>query len=161
MMKKYFLLLLATILLTGVHGQNRSVDLPKNIPLQDILKKAKKQKKHVLLDFGSPRCSPCLFIKNKIFTIDSIADFINERFVSVDYTEGPEKKRLSKTYEVYTEPVLLICDADGKVMHRMEGKCTADEMMARLRQGLDVNNNLVAQKSMYDKGDRSSEFLIK
>ena len=44
MMKKYFLLLLATILLTGVHGQNRSVDLPKNIPLQDILKKAKKQK---------------------------------------------------------------------------------------------------------------------
>ncbi len=64
----------------------------------------------------------CLFIKNKIFTIDSIADFINERFVSVDYTEGSEKKRLSKIYEVYTEPVLLICDANGKVMHRMEGK---------------------------------------
>ena len=41
MIKKYFLLLLATILLTGVHGQNRQVDLPKNIPLQDILKKAK------------------------------------------------------------------------------------------------------------------------
>ena len=71
MIKKYFLLLLATILLTGVHGQNRQVDLPKNIPLQDILKKAKKQKKHVLLDFGSPRCSPCLFIKNKIFTIST------------------------------------------------------------------------------------------
>ena len=160
MIKKYFLLLLATILLTGVHGQNRQVDLPKNIPLQDILKKAKKQKKHVLLDFGSPRCSPCLFIKNKIFTIDSVADFINERFVSVDYTEGPEKKRLSKIYEVYTEPVLLICDANGRVMHRMEGKCTAGEMMARLRQGLDVKNNLTAQKLMYDNGNRSSEFLI-
>ena len=99
MIKKYFLLLLAAILLTGVHGQNRQVDLSQNIPLQDILKKAKKQKKHVLLDFGSPKCSPCLFIKNKIFTIDSVADFINERFVSVDYTEGPEKKRLSKIYD--------------------------------------------------------------
>ena len=48
MIKKYFLLLLAAILLTGVHGQNRQVDLSQNIPLQDILKKAKKQKKHVL-----------------------------------------------------------------------------------------------------------------
>ena len=45
MIKKYFLLLLAAILLTGVHGQNRQVDLSQNIPLQDILKKAKKQKK--------------------------------------------------------------------------------------------------------------------
>ena len=44
MIKKYFLLLLAAILLTGVHGQNRQVDLSQNIPLQDILKKAKKQK---------------------------------------------------------------------------------------------------------------------
>ena len=41
MIKKYFLLLLAAILLTGVHGQNRQVDLPKNIPLQDILKSEK------------------------------------------------------------------------------------------------------------------------
>jgi len=33
-------------------------------------------------------------------------------------------------------------------------------MVARLRQGLDVKNNLTAQKLMYDNGNRSSEFLI-
>ena len=65
MIKKYFLLLLATILLTGVHGQNRQVDLPKNIPLQDILKKAKKQKKHVLLDFGSQDVPLVYLLKTK------------------------------------------------------------------------------------------------
>ena len=160
MTKRWLLLLLTTCLLTGAYGQNRSVNLPKNIPLPDVLKKAKKQKKFVLLDFGSPRCSPCLFIKNHIFTIDSIADFINERFVSVDYTEGPEKKRLSKIYGVYTEPVLLICNAQGKLMHRMEGKGTPGEMMSRLRQGLDVKNNLIAQDAKYANGNREAEFLI-
>ena len=51
MIKKYFLLLLAAILLTGVHGQNRQVDLSQNIPLQDILKKAKKTELDSLITF--------------------------------------------------------------------------------------------------------------
>lgn len=161
MKKRMVLLLLASLLLTGAYGQNRRVDLPKNIPLEEIQKKARKQKKLVLLDFGSPRCSPCLYIKNKIFTIDSIADFINGHFVSVDYTEGPEKKRLSEIYGVYSEPVLLICDAKGTLMHRMEGSCTPGEMMRRLRQGMDVKDNLVAQQAAYAGGNRDQDFLLK
>lgn len=159
MIKHYLLLLLTACLLAEVTGQNRSVKLHKNMHLREVLTMAKKQKKLVLLDFGSPRCSPCLFIKNEIFTIDSIADFINERFVSVDYTEGAEKKRLSKIYNVYTEPVILICNHKGELMHRMEGKCSAMEMMHRLRQGIDVKNNLIAQATIYANGNREPAFL--
>src|SRR3989339_856358 len=104
------------------YAQTRKVNLQKNVPLEDVLKAAKAQKKLVFLDFGSPKCSPCLYMKNNIFTIDSVADFVNERFISADYTEGPEKVRLSKIYGVYTEPVFLIVDSDGNLMHRTEGR---------------------------------------
>lgn len=145
---------------SGGKAQERKVEMIKDQPVGQVFEQAKREQKHVLLDFGSPRCSPCLYIKNKIFTIDSIADFINSRFVVADYTQGEEKERLSALYHVYTEPVLLILDAQGNLMHRMEGKCTPAEMMERLRQGLDTQGNLAALQEKYARGDRSPDFLI-
>ena len=156
-------IILWLILFLGFSGgkvQERKVEMIKDQPVGQVFEQAKREQKHVLLDFGSPRCSPCLYIKNKIFTIDSIADFINSRFVVADYTQGEEKERLSALYHVYTEPVLLILDTQGNLMHRMEGKCTPSEMMERLRQGLDTQNNLAAQEEKYIRGNRSSDFLI-
>lgn len=152
------------IVLIGVQAelsaQNRKINLAEHLPLAEVLAKAKAEKKHVLLDFGSPKCGPCLFLKKSVFTIDSVADFANERFVAVDYQLGDEKKRLSKMYGVVGEPVLLILDSDGKLMHKMVGKCNPDQLIARFKQGLDVNNNLIAQNARYAKGDKSSTFLL-
>lgn len=160
-MKAFFILWLIFFLgFSGGKAQEKKVKMIKDESVSQVFKQAKRERKHVLLDFGSPRCSPCLYIKNKIFTIDSIADFINSHFVVADYTQGEEKERLSAIYHVYTEPVLLILDTQGNLMHRMEGKCTPSEMMERLRQGLDTQNNLAAQEEKYIRGNRSSDFLI-
>lgn len=145
--------------LASGQAQNRSVDLAKNEPLEKILRQAKREKKHVFLDFGSPQCKPCLYMKNSIFTIDSVADFVNRRFVSCDYTEGDEKKRLSGIYGVYAEPVFLILDSDGNLMHRTQGSMSAGEMLRRFRTGLDPENNLTAQGKKYDAGLRDPQFI--
>lgn len=143
-----------------VEAQNKKVEMLKDVSWDEVQKQARKtRKKYLLLDFGSPRCSPCLYIKNKVFTVDSVADFINSKFVAADYTQGAEKKRLSKIYNVYSEPVILITDLKGNLLHRMEGRCEAPEMMARLRQGLDPQNNLVALQKKYENGERSMQFL--
>ena len=142
--------LFVTILQIVMVGQNRKIELLKNEPFEKASAMAKKEKKLLFLDFGSPRCSPCLFMKNNIFTIDSVADFVNARFISVDYTEGEEKSRLSQIYSVNTEPVFLIVDADGNLMHRTEGKSTAAEMLERFRQGIDPTRNLTAMNKKYD-----------
>lgn len=160
-MKKTFILIIVLSFSLTSFAQNRSVNLLKNEPFEKVKKMAKKENKLLFLDFGSPRCSPCLYMKNNIFTIDSVADFVNERFISVDYTEGPEKKRLSEIYGVYTEPVFLLMDADGVLMHRTEGRSTAGEMLERFRQGLDRDNNLVALQGKYAKGERGVDFLLK
>lgn len=141
-------------------GQNRSVNLLKNVSFDKVKELAKKEKKFIFLDFGSPRCSPCLYMKNRIFTIDSVADFVNERFISVDYTEGDEKKMLSKMYGVYTEPVFLLLDENGNLMHRTEGRSTAGEMLERFRQGIDKENNLTALNEKYNAGKRDVQFLL-
>lgn len=147
------------LLLYGT-AQNRSIDLKENLPFEKVLKLAKKENKLIFLDFGSVTCLPCLYLKKKIFTIDSVADFVNPRFVSVDYNKGKEKERLSKLYGVDSEPVLLILDKKGNLMHRMVGKCESDELLARFKQGLDVRSNLVAQEVQYSTGDRNPEFLL-
>lgn len=65
---------------TTASAQNRSVNLLDNMPLQKVQALAKKENKLIFLDFGSPRCSPCLYMKHQIFTIDSVADFVNANF---------------------------------------------------------------------------------
>lgn len=141
-------------------AQNRAVNLLKNESFEKVQALAKKENKLIFLDFGSPRCSPCLYMKNKIFTIDSVADFVNKHFISADYTEGPEKKRLANIYEVYTEPVFIILDANGNLMHRTEGRSTAGEMLERFRQAMDRENNLVALHKKYAMGNREVDFLL-
>ena len=73
--------------------------------------------------------------------------------------QGDEKKRLSKIYGVYSETVILITDIKGNLMHRMEGKCEAPEMLARLRQGLNDDLNLKALQQKYQDGERDIRFL--
>ncbi|MCK9305107.1 MAG: DUF255 domain-containing protein [Bacteroidales bacterium] len=159
---KHISALTLLIIICGLgYSQNRSVNLLKNEPYDKVAKLAKKENKLLFLDFGSPRCSPCLYMKNNIFTIDSVADFVNEHFISVDYTEGDEKKRLSGIYGVYSEPVFLIVDPlDGKLLHRTQGKSTAGEMLERFRQGMDRENNLAAQNRDYENGRRDPAFIL-
>lgn len=158
-MKKLLITLLLPLIVTVAEAQNRKVNLLDNVPLEKIIKQAKREKKLIFLDFGSPACKPCLYMKKFVFTIDSVADFVNDRFVSCDYTTGDEKKRLSKIYNVFIEPVFLILDSDGTLMHRTSGQSTSDEMLARFTQGLDRSNNLAAQNRRYNDGDRSTDFL--
>lgn len=159
---KHISALTLILIISGVgYSQNRSVNLLKNESYEEVAKLAKKENKLLFLDFGSPRCSPCLYMKNNIFTIDSVADFVNKYFISADYTEGDEKKRLSQIYGVYTEPVFLIVDpSDGQLMHRTEGRSTAGEMLERFRQGMDRENNLSAQNRDYENGRRDPAFIL-
>lgn len=146
---------------TTLYAQNRQVDLKENLPFEEVLKMAKAENKYIFLDFGSLTCQPCMYIKKKVLTLDSVADFINERFVSVDYNVGKEKDRLRKLYHVVGEPVLLILDQNGNLMHRMAGKMEGDEIMARFKQGLDPQNNLVALDKKYNDGSRGKDFILK
>ena len=141
-------------------AQNRKVDLKENLPFDQVLAMAKKENKYIFLDFGSITCKPCLYIKQKVLTLDSVADFINERFVSVDYNVGAEKKRLSDIYKVVGEPVLLILNQNGELMHRMHGKMEGNEIMARFKQGLDPLRNSVQMDKRYAKGERTSAFIL-
>lgn len=159
-MKMKYIALLLSLITIGLSAQNRKVNLLLQEPFEKVAKEAKKEKKLLFLDFGSPRCSPCLYMKNNIFTIDSIADFMNEKFISVDYMEGEEKKRLSELYQVKGEPVFLIVDPNGTLMHRISGKMEGDDFMKSIRQGLDPKNNIKALNERYFKGDRDEEFLL-
>jgi len=159
-LEAYVLFAIVIASISAVHAQNRKVNLQENLPFEEVLKQAQAEDKYIFLDFGSLTCKPCLYIKQHVLTLDSVADFINPRFVSVDYNLGAEKDRLRKLYNVIGEPVLLILDKHGNLMHRMVGRMEGDELMARFRQGLDTDNNLVALMAKYDRGARDVGFIM-
>ncbi|MGV3529769.1 MAG: thioredoxin family protein [Flavisolibacter sp.] len=158
-MKKLILVSILSAACLVVFAQNRKVDLWDNVPLDKVLAAAKKENKLVFLDFGSPQCKPCLYMKKIVFTVDSVADFVNQHFVSSDYQLGAEKERLSKLYGVDAEPVFLILDTEGNLLHRTQGKSSPGEMLERFRQAMDMNNNMRAMNLKYEKGDRSPKFI--
>ncbi len=160
MMKKVILFLTVVFVGFNLNAQNRKVDLWDNVPLDKVLAAAKKENKLVFLDFGSPQCKPCLYMKKMVFTIDSVADFVNKHFVSSDYMEGPEKERLSKLYAVDGEPIFLILDTEGNLLHRTQGKSTSDEMIERFKQGMDMDNNMRAMSMKYETGVRDPNFIL-
>jgi len=159
-MKKIICFLAFCLLGHVALAQNRKVDLKENLPFGEVLAMAQKSNKYIFLDFGSLSCPPCMFIKKNVLTVDSVADYINARFVSVDYNDGEEKKRLQDVYNVIGEPVLLILDSKGKLMHRMAGLIRENEILPLFRQGLDIENNLVALDKKYENGKKDEDFLI-
>lgn len=149
-----------SLITLGAFAQNRKVNLKENLPFNEVLQMAKTENKLIFLDFGSITCKPCLYIKQKVLTLDSVADFINDRFVSVDYNTGEEKRRLQNVYQVVGEPVLLILDQKGNLMHRMYGKMEGNEIMSRFKRGLDPNRNSIGMTKRYQAGERTTDFIL-
>ena len=96
-------------------------------------KKAKEEQKLLLLDFTASWCMPCKKMEKEIFPNDALGEFVNDHFVSfkvnADYFWGMD---IAKDYKVKAYPTILIVDNNGKVVKRIVGFQTVDNLMAEL-----------------------------
>ena len=68
---------------SSIHAQNRSINFENDSLVSHALNKAREQGKLVMVDCYTTLCVPCKALSKLVFTVDSVADFINERMVSV------------------------------------------------------------------------------
>jgi len=100
--------------------------------LAAAVKQAKAESKHVLLDFtGLDWCPNCIALHDRVLTQPVFRDWAAQKLVLVRadfprHTSPPKaqadaNKRLVHQYAVNGFPTLLLLDANGKELHRIEG----------------------------------------
>ncbi len=91
-----------------------------------------------LIRFTTDWCGPCETMKAQVFAKARVADAIHERFdaYSVDLTNpSPQQDALGQRYRVLYLPTLLVTDAEGRELARLEQAVGAVEFLDWLDRG--------------------------
>jgi thioredoxin-related protein len=94
-----------------------------------IKEKAKAENKYIFIDAFATWCVPCAAMDKKVYTNDTVANFFNEKFLSVkvqmDKTDHDNEtvrswykdaESLSKQYKVSAYPSLIFLSPSGKIV---------------------------------------------
>ncbi len=100
--------------------------------LKEALALAQKQNKPVFVDFYAVWCVPCKRMAKQVFTIDSVGDYFNERFVSVQ-VDAEKADDVAKQYNVQAFPTLGFLKPDGKAISITVGAMDAAALMEAAR----------------------------
>ncbi len=97
----------------------------------NILKKAKAEKKVIFLDAYASWCGPCKMLQKNVFTRKEVGDYFNKSFINVkmDMEKG-EGPMLSQRYPLEAYPTLLFIDGNGRVLKKVIGYQAPDQLLA-------------------------------
>lgn len=99
-------------------------------PLEAVLAEAKEKNKLVFVDCYAVWCGPCKYMDENVFNQASVVDMFNENFVNLKVdVESFDGVNVSINYKVNSFPTYLFLDAEGEVVHRLEGLFTTEGLI--------------------------------
>lgn len=136
-------ILLFFCLLINGHATAQRFKFETGLTWLQILKKAKEENKYIFVDCYTTWCSPCRTMDREVYTNDSVADFFNEKFISVkmqmDKTEKdnqfvknsyPDAEFIEKKYRIRVYPSYLFFSSDGALVHKDNGLKQPNDFIA-------------------------------
>lgn len=159
MKKSFSLLILSFLILTSVSiAQNRTIEFTHGT-FSEILAKAKKENKMVYVDCYTVWCGPCKWMAKNVFTNDTVADFYNKNFVSVEIDmEKGEGLEIAKKYEIRAYPTMLYLNSEGTQLHRTCGSTPAKNFIANGENALAPNKQLATYAANFKDGKVTATF---
>jgi thioredoxin-related protein len=99
------------------------------VPLEDAKSRAAQSHKMILYEFSAAWCGPCQMMEREVFADARLATRINTEFVPVHVVdrqqeEGsnpPDVDGVQRLYGVRAFPTLVVADANGSLIGRVEG----------------------------------------
>lgn len=157
-MKKSFLFLslIASISLFSQGGINFETT-----SFQEILNKAKQEKKLVFLDAYASWCGPCKMMERNVFTNQAVAEYYNSSFINarIDMEKG-EGRSIAQKYGIRSYPTLIFLNGEGEVVSKELGYLDSDQFLSFAKDSNKPNNINSNLKEQFAKGERDPKFLI-
>lgn len=153
-MNKLLLMLLMPVLCSaqGINFQD--------INFEQLLSKAKQENKILFIDAYAEWCGPCKKMALNVFPETSVGEFYNANFINakidMEYDEGII---IAENYDVVAYPNLLFIDGNGKLLHRIVGFQSPEELIETGKMALNPNTQLYTQIDKFTDGIIDSESL--
>lgn len=100
---------------------------------EDVLSKAKTEKKIVFVDFFATWCGPCAMFSTKTFTDQEVGAYFNKHFICLKVDVDKEKE-LARRYDIDAMPTLVFFDANGKEVERLMGFMPAERLLKKAKE---------------------------
>ncbi|MEZ4752668.1 MAG: DUF255 domain-containing protein [Bdellovibrionota bacterium] len=97
----------------------------------NAFKRAKSEKKLVLLDLGAVWCHWCHVMEKTTYKDPRVIDLLKKHYVAIQVDQDAEPD-LSVRYEDYGWPATILFDAEGKELAKFSGYISPDEMASML-----------------------------
>jgi thiol:disulfide interchange protein len=90
--------------------------------LKSVFAKADSLKRPVFVDVFTTWCRPCHYLNDSVFSNDSLGQFVNQYFVSVQLdAEAGEGIAFARSHGVTAYPTLMVLGPDGKLWGEHKG----------------------------------------
>jgi thioredoxin-related protein len=146
----------------------KGVDFVHDLSWQQILQKAKAENRYVFVDCFATWCGPCKRMDKNVYPVDSVGEFMNQRFISVKIQMDTAKQdddevkkwyasahQIIEDYHVANYPTYLFFSPEGKAVHKRIGEINAGDFLAMAREATDSNQQYYTLLHNYRNGERN------
>ena len=133
---------------------------------QEVLQKAQKENKYVFVDCYASWCGPCKYMDKKVYPIDSIGAFMNERFISVRMQMDTTSKdndeirqwygtvhAIEEKYHVGAYPSYLFFSPEGQAVHKDIGGKDIKDFLSMAKAAMDPQQQYYTLLTDYRSGN--------
>ena len=151
----------------NVAGEGPGITWVDNLNWQQVLKKAKKEKKYIFVDCFTTWCGPCKKMDKDVYTNDSVGDLLNAKFIAVkvqmDSTKGDNDftrswyktaREMEITYRVASYPTFLFFSPEGEVVYKDLGYKVPSTFIETIQNALTPSKQYYALLRACKKGKR-------
>ena len=138
-MKKLFAIAFATLLFAA-SAVTAEVHF-KDLKFADAMKKARKEKKIIMIDYYTTWCGWCKRLDRDTYSSEELGKYADDNIVSLklnaeDKGEGTD---LAQKAGITGYPTIVFYDADGKEIHRVVGYKPAPAFIQDMMKAVDKN----------------------